>query len=431
MKADQRPLTEQKKTRAAQALSHRLIEALEGATVAYRVPDTRSKGLALRVAPSGLKTWDLAFRVRGAGRVRRLSLGPFPAVSLEAARQRAFELSAAAQAGRDLLAEEKQKAEEKAARLSVSCLIDCYVTKRVCGRLRTAHEIETRLRRALRDHLSVAAADLARRDVRELLDRVAERGASREAEKQRQLIGSMFRWAIGQDYVSADPTSGLAGYGMGQRRDRVLNDSEIFELWRWLEMLPRDYCDALRLQLCVGARIGEIAGMRAEEVSGDWVWTLPASRSKNKRLRRTPLVGMARHIVSERLAIYASGPLFFGEMGGGLTSQYIASMMVKRRRGVMPISHFTSHDLRRTVATRLVEIGVPYEVSAAVLGHEVGGKEVRVLVRHYVRTDLLDQKCAALAAWDTQLARILAGSFASGTTAMVAPSGARQLVQLA
>ena len=85
-------------------------------------------------------------------------------------------------------------------------------------------------------------------------------------------------------------------------------------------------------------------------------------------------------------------------------------MLVKRRRKPMPVPHFTSHDLRRTVATRLVEIGVPYETVAAVLGHEVGGTHVRILMRHYVRTELLEQKYAALGAWDARLREILAGS---------------------
>jgi integrase len=362
--------------------------------------------------------------------VRRLSLGPFPAVGLEVARNRAFELSTAGKAGNDLIAHEKQKANERAARLTLRELIEIYVGKRVRGRLRTAHEIETRLRRALADHLDFAAEDISRKKVRELLDRVADRGAPREAEKQRQLIGAMFRWAIGQDHVPSDPTLGLAGYGTGQRRDRVLNDSEIVQLWRWLEQLPRDYCAALRLQLCTGARIGEVAGIRVEEIDRNWVWTLPASRSKNKRLRRTPLVGVARQIVSERLAIFDRGALFFGEMGTVLSSQHVASMLVKRRHKPMPISHFTSHDLRRTVATRLVEIGVPYETAAAVLGHEAGGRDVRVLLRHYVRTDLLDQKYAALSGWDAQLRGILSGAPNRGVELLNDPS-ARRLMHLA
>jgi hypothetical protein len=62
-------------TRGTVSLTHRSIEALRPADAPYRVSDQRCVGLALRVAPSGVKTWDLAFRIRGSAKVRRVSLG--------------------------------------------------------------------------------------------------------------------------------------------------------------------------------------------------------------------------------------------------------------------------------------------------------------------------------------------------------------------
>ena len=123
-------------TRDKAVLTHRGVEALRPDAAAYRVPDLRCPGLALRVAPSGLKTWDVAFRIRGAGSVRRLSLGPFPAVGLEAARERASTLVKAAQAGRDLLAEEKAAKVAAAERTTVVQLIELYLNRMVRGRLR-------------------------------------------------------------------------------------------------------------------------------------------------------------------------------------------------------------------------------------------------------------------------------------------------------
>src|SRR3954471_4685611 len=93
-------------TREAVALTHRTLEVLRPAERAYRVPDRRSAGLAIRVAPSGLKTWDLAYRIKGTGKSRRMSLGRFPDVSLEQARERADELTRAARAGTDHIAKE-------------------------------------------------------------------------------------------------------------------------------------------------------------------------------------------------------------------------------------------------------------------------------------------------------------------------------------
>ena len=125
-------------TRGTVALTHRSIEALRPAEAPYRVSDQRCAGLAIRVAPSGLKTWDLAYRIRGTGQVRRLSLGRVADVTLENARERANQLASAARAGRDLLAEEQESQAAAASRVTVENLIELYVRRRVAGRLRTA-----------------------------------------------------------------------------------------------------------------------------------------------------------------------------------------------------------------------------------------------------------------------------------------------------
>jgi hypothetical protein len=284
-------------TRDTVSLTHRSIESLRPAEAPYRISDQRCIGLAVRVAPSGTKTWDLAYRVHGSGKVRRVSLGRTTDVSLEKARERANELTSAARTGRDLIAEEEESRAVAASRLTVEGLIELYVRRRVAGRLRTAKEIERRLMRALSPILYRYAADIRRRDIRELLDAVADGGIEREAEKRRQTVGAMFRWAISQDIVETDPTSGLKAYDPGTPRDRVLTAAEIEALWKWLDSgdLPPDPADILKLELLTGARCGEISGLCVAEIDRDeWTWTLPTARSKNKRPRVTSRTGFCK-----------------------------------------------------------------------------------------------------------------------------------------
>ena len=398
-------------TRGTACLTHRSIEALRPAEQPYRISDQRCIGLAVRVAPSGAKTWDLAFRIRGSGKVRRMSLGRVADVSLEKARERANELTSAARGGRDLIAEEERDRVAAASRFTIENLIELYVRRRVAGRLRTAREIESRLRRALSPILDRYADDIRRRDIRELLDAVAERGSEREAEKRRQTVGAMFRWALSQDIVETDPTAGLRAYDPGTPRNRVLTAEEIQAFWTWLDsqILPRDAAAILKLQLLTGARCGEISGLCADEIDRvQWNWTLPAARSKNKRPRVTPLIGLTRQIIEDRLQTVASGPLFTAETGAVLTAAHIGHYLLARRDR-LPIDKFTTHDLRRTVATMLTEMGVALELVAALVGHEAGSRETRTLVRHYVRTDLIERKVHVLRAWDERLQAILAG----------------------
>jgi integrase len=397
-------------TRDAQMLTHRSIEALRPAEAPYRVPDQRCKGLAVRVAPSGLKTWDLAYRIRGTAKMRRLSLGPTTDVGLEQARERANELTSAARGGRDLIAEEDE-ARAAVSRITVGALIDLYLRRRVFGRLRTAKSIESRLRRTLTPILHRCAADICRRDIREIMDAMVDRGKGREAEKRRQVCTAMFRWALSQDIVEADPTAGLEAYDRGTPRDRVLNVEEIETLWEWLDTdaLSVDAADILKLELLTGARCGEISGLRAQEIDREkWVWTLPAARSKNGRQRVTPIIGTARAILEQRLSGVDKGPLFMIETGAVMTSAHIGHYLLTRGPR-LPIAKFTSHDLRRTFATMLGEMGVALDLVAAIVGHESGGKDTRTLVRHYVRTDLLERKAHALRAWDERLKAIVSG----------------------
>ena len=402
-------------TRGAQLLTHRTIETLRPAEAPYRVPDQRCKGLAVRVAPSGVKTWDLAYRIRGTSKMRRLSLGRTTDVSLEQARERANELTSAARGGRDLIGEEGEARDAAASRITVEKLIDLYLRRRVVGRLRTAKTIESRLKRTLAPILQRYAADVRRRDIREILDAMADQGKGREAEKRRQVCTAMFRWALSQDLVETDPTAGLEAHDRGIPRDRTLTVKEIETLWKWLDSdaLSLEAADILKLELLTGARCGEISGLRAEEIDRNkWVWTLPAARSKNGRQRVTPIVGVAREILEQRLSGVEKGPLFLLDKGVVVTSAHIGHYLLTRR-ATLPIAVFTSHDLRRTFATMLAEMGVALDLVATIVGHELGGRDTRTLVRHYVHTDMLERKAQALKAWDDRLRGIVMGEEAA------------------
>jgi integrase len=419
---EQKPNRGAGKTRARRSLTNRYIEALRPDLAPYRVSDSKCSGLAVRVAPSGMLTWDLAYRIKGVRVVKRVSLGRFPGVSLDAARQRADELTRAARAGRDLLTLEQAAEIEASSRMTVAKLIDLYIKRRVAGRLKSARGIEHRLRRALAPVLDRYADEIRRRDVRELLDAVADRNLKVEADKRRNTIRTMFRWAMSQDFVAIDPTAGLASYGVETSSDRVLSAEEIGKLWPWLasDGVPSDCRDILRLELVLGARCGEIAGMVAEEIdTAKWLWTLPAGRSKNGKARVTPLVGIAREIFEAKLSAMKRGLIFPTETGKPSTSSHIGQMLL-HRKGQLPIAAFTSHDLRRSAATMMVELGIPLDLVAAIVGHEAGGRDTRTLVRHYVRTDLIDRKRAALEIWDRHLVAIVEGKTESNVTQVTA-----------
>jgi len=66
---------------------------------------------------------------------------------------------------------------------------------------------------------------------------------------------------------------------------------------------------------------------------------------------------------------------------------------------------FRLHDVRRTVRTRLAEIGVPENVAEAVLGHAMPR-----LLRTYNRHESVPEMRAALEAWSARLEAIVNGA---------------------
>jgi integrase len=401
-------------TKTAQPLTAKIIEALKADPAgAYRVPDSLTRGLGLRVAVDGGKTWDLAYRVKGAG-VRRQSLGRYEDVRLEAARYRANELTSAARQGKDVIAKEKAERDEYDQSFTIARLIEEYAKRRLTGRLRSAGRAERLIRQTLAPVMKRKALDIRRRDLRQLLDEVADRGHLVAAEKRRTLVQTMFRWALRQDIVEVDPSAGLSPYGQASARERVLDPGEIKELWSWLggDVMPPHIADILKLQLCLGARVGEVAGMTAEEFAQDvserLVWRLPAGRSKNGRERATPILGLALKILESRLKVAHAGDgrLFVSERGFTPTTSDVGVAIINRRAR-MSIEKWASHDLRRTVATEMAKLELPLETIAVVLGQKAGSAGTGTLVKHYLHDPFLGRKIRALEAWDGRLRAIL------------------------
>ena len=403
------------KVRGRMLLTDKAINAFKSEDEPYLWRDTKVSALGVRIATSGEKTWDCVYRLRGSTKVKRLSLGRYgdPGASLEEARDRAYKLTAAARQRRDLIGEEEAADEAKARSMTIGKLTELYLSRRVTGRLRSAASVARILRRVLEPLTTMHAADVRRRDLAPLLEEIAARGRVRSAGNARQLIGGLFKWAETQDIVSSDPTKGLAAFDSGTARDRVLDADEIRALWPWLETLPPALADALRVQLLIGARIGEISGMTTNEIDRDkWLWALPGARSKNKHPRVTPLIGMARAIIETRIDEAFDGVLFPSATGDPLTSTSVGSALLKRRNR-LPIAMFRSHDLRRTTASLMYENGIPRDVIGAIVGHgSEDGVVSRTLVRHYLKSDLIARKTHALEKWDARLQTIISGATA-------------------
>ena len=160
---------------------------------------------------------------------------------------------------------------------------------------------------------------------------------------------TMFKWAVSQDIVETDPADGLGSYSLGQPRDRVLSEDEISRLWRWLDdsrNISTGVAAILKLQLCLGARVGEIAGMRAGEFArgrqrDDCSGPCRRRRAKNKKSPRHAHTGAGGR---DPLGLVTRKCCFRPNPAEPHTSGSVGNQL-RERAERLPIDRFKTHDL--------------------------------------------------------------------------------------
>ena len=405
------------------ALTDRHVRALRPGATAKDVWDTQQRGLMVRVLPSGRVEFAIRYRIYG--RRRRLKLGSYPAVSLQEARIRARKAQSAIDDGKDPAGE--RQAAKAAQTDTVAALAEDYLKKHARKFKRSAAEDE----RVLTADVLPAWGErsvrtLTRRDVRVLIDRVADRGAGIMANRVLALVRKMLNFAVDHDWLEANPAARVKKPTREVSRERVLTDVEIRRVWRVLEHFPitaerpapgrkaakgsvaDPICPispalaaALKIRLLTAQRGGEIVLMKWSDVDLEtgW-WTIPATDTKNAEPHRVPLVERARAIIRAQQTDEGDEFVFVGR-GASLRDRAKKAPAAIAR--VLKVD-FRGHDLRRTAATRMAAAGVPRDHIAKVLNHVEGGaRATRVYDRHSYDAE----KRLALEAWDRTLTAIL------------------------
>ena len=425
-------------------LTARFVETAKVATGRLDYRDTLARGFELRVTAAGSKSWAVRYTRRSDGRRRRLTLGAFPAMTLDDARTAAREQLAAVSRGADPAG----KVQERKEALTFGELADEWLKRHAEPNksIRAVKDDRSMLSRHVLPELgAMKASEITKRDVIRLLDNVAARPDARlttdarlKAEKTAprrlthrpnrvfELVRSIFRWGIGRDLLKADPTAGLAAPIRKEKaRTRDLSADEIRTLWRALDRAPvkrafagqgafpmtRATALALKLALVTGQRIGEVAGMTDTELVLDGaapIWTVPGERSKNGEPNRVPLSPLALELIAEARELAGDSPyLFPSPLGRGPIDAHAPTKALERARPTIGIPHFRVHDLRRTAATGMAELGVSPHTISLVLNH-VSASKGTITGKVYVQYTYDREKRAALGAWGRQIALLTA-----------------------
>lgn len=224
-------------------------------------------GLALRVTDSGHKSWSVHYRL--GGRLRRYTIGAYPAIKPAQARREASAVLERVRQGFDPTAEKRsRRLTEQTEDDTFGALARDYLDRqRRNAAPSTAKEADRSLARDVIPAWGKRpSASITRGDVNRVLDAIAARGAEIQANRVLAHLRALFNWAVARGRLVASPVAGMRQPSKEQPRDRALTDDELRWLWQACGVVGWPFGPLVQLLLLTGQRRDEVAGVEWSEI---------------------------------------------------------------------------------------------------------------------------------------------------------------------
>jgi integrase len=357
----------------------------------YFDDDMPGFGIRLRVSGAQVRrSWVAQYR--SSGRTRRVLLGSAELLNVEQARAAAKKVLARVTLGHDPQAEKIARRQKDTHSLK-GIVADYLAFKQRTVRPRTYGEIV----RYLTGHFfkplhNIPIDQITRKDVAARLTKITLENGSITASRARIALSGFYAWAMGQGLAEANPVIGTTRPQEAKPRERVLDDDELARVWKACS--DDAFGKVIRLLILTGARRAEVGGMRWSELDFErGTWVIPAERVKNGRQHTLPLTPLAISIIESVPRRVGRDHLFGTRSDGGLSHWHAKAELDQR----LTIKPWRVHDLRRTLATRLCDLGIAPHVVEQILNHQSGHRAGIVGV--YNRSSYEREVKAALALW--------------------------------
>jgi len=351
----------------------RLIKNLKPKKNRYELREKSGHGFAIRVTPNGHKSWIFFYHFEG--KKQRMTLGPYPEISLAKARELHRNASKCLANNKNPATEQQKSKVESRTANTVNDLIEEYLEKWAMPRKRSWREDERILKKDIAPTIGKhKAKNVTKKEILLILDQVINRGAPIAANRTLAVTRRMFNFAVERDIIPISPCHSIKTLNKENRRDRVLSDEEIKIFWHGLENTNMFEITklALKLQLVTGQRKGEIVSAEWDEfdLKKSW-WTIPASKSKNGNVHLVPLSELALELLKELKDLSdASKWLFPSPVGESHILPTAVNHAVRKNiEKFNDVKPFTPHDLRRTAASHMTASGVSRLVVSKLLNH--------------------------------------------------------------
>ncbi|MEM8821583.1 MAG: site-specific integrase [Pseudomonadota bacterium] len=358
----------------AERLTDRRVSGIKAGEQRLEVSDLVVPGLRIVVQPTGRKSWAVRYR-NADGKTKKWTVGSYPDLSLAVARELARKGLERIALGQDPAAEKAaakapQEAKAQPAERTVADVVESYLRRRVAT-LKSADSLERLFRKEVIEPWGRRSFEGIRKaDVVELLDNILDRGSPTTARLAQSALRGLWQWAIARGLTETDPLANTPRMPKSGVRSRVLQDDELRALWSVAGRIGR-FGPLYRLLVLTGARRGEVAGMRWDELQGD-VWHLAAERTKNGQphVLRLPKLALAELERVERRSPFVFGTGDGGPSGWSKSKKRVDRLMAEELQG--EVAPWVVHDIRRTFASNCARAGVRLEVVEKALNHQSG-----------------------------------------------------------
>lgn len=395
------------------------ILAARPGTSRKEIPVEGAPGLYLIVQPSGARSWAIRYRFNN--KTYKTTIGAYPLITLKVARDEARRVKDAVAKGVDPT--DMTEATD-------------YTFGGVFAEYMTRHHEARNVGTTIKTIRSMAntsilpywkdrdVRNISRRDVVQLLDRLIDRGTPVQANRVLTSLKKFFKWCIERGVIEGvPPTLGMSKPAPEKERERVLTEDQLNLIWRAAGRIGFPYGTVTKALMLTGQRKMEVGGVSYAEFGtrdNAPVWLIPKERCKNKREQLLPVMPLLADVFATPVKVKGKSDFIFTNDGETVVNAYddakklidattLAILQEEAGEGVEVenIPHWTFHDLRRTCATGMAEMGVEPHVVEAVLNHKSGvisGTSAR-----YNRYSYFAEKKAALSLWETYIRRVCLG----------------------
>lgn len=365
------------------------------------------KGLYLLIKPAGSKLWH--FKYTHAGKEKKLSFGAYPDLSLKAARAKRDEARAVIDEGKDPSLERRLKklvAKVEAAN-TFAAIAREFIDKRTADGIAEATRSKSEwLLSLLEPKLGrIPVTDITAPALLGLLQEIGSSGRWETARRLRSFVGRVINYAVITGRAQHNPAPALQRALVTPKvrhHPAIVEAEELGPLLRAIDDY-RGYPStiaALKLSPHLFQRPGEIRSMRWDELDlKKGCWTIPASKTKMRKIHHVPLSRQAIEIIEAMIPISGCSEFVFPAfhtMRKPISENTVNQAL--RRMGYG--GQMTAHGFRSTASSLLNECG---RWSPDVIEHALAHQDPNAIRKIYNRSSYWNARVDMMQAWSDQL----------------------------